>query len=116
MWWHALVHAIGADYGAPYGRWVPYDFLSGSGSDLGEITLIGAALAVWKRFTCYTWWCPRHAAYDFTDAGTGLTHRLCRHCHPQHPGHRLTRNHIARIHARNQGGGGDGPPAAPQAD
>jgi hypothetical protein len=69
---------------------------------VGDAALLGAAFALWKRWTCHTWWCPRHGHYDFTDAATGLTFRLCRCCHPAHHGKRLTRNHIAGIHKRNQ--------------
>lgn len=102
--WHLIQHWLAYMTGSLNTGGTPpnYNFWSGFGSDLGEITLIGAALTVYKRFTCHTWWCVRHGTYDFTDAGTGLTYRLCRRCHPEHSGRRLTRRHIARIHDRNR--------------
>lgn len=98
---HLIFHFFGLDSasGTAYLAW------SGVLSDAGEITLLGTALAVYKRFTCHTWWCVRHGAYDFTDEHTGLTYRLCRSCHPRHPGQRLTRKHIARIHEKNRSEG-----------
>jgi hypothetical protein len=94
------IHTGTDDEGGPF-----YGFFSGFGSDFGEYTLAASALAVWKRFSCHTWWCPRHGHYDFTDLAAGLTYKLCRHCHPAHPGHRLTRRRIHRIHHANRQGG-----------
>jgi len=47
--WHWLVHFIGADLGARYGHFVPGDFWSGFGSDLGEVTLAGTLVEGGRR-------------------------------------------------------------------
>jgi hypothetical protein len=101
-WWYPLQHWLAIHTGTENEPGVYYGFFSGFGSDLGEITLVGAALTVYKRYSCHTWWCPRPGQHDFTDAETGITYKLCKRCHPQHPGKRLTRRHIARIHAGNR--------------
>jgi len=41
------------------------------------------------------------AVHTGTDERTGLVWRLCRRCHPAHPGGHLTRGRIAFIHAKN---------------
>lgn len=102
--WHWLLGILGIQNSASKA----YNLWSGFA---GDVTGFGIFVAIYKRFTCHTWWCPRHGHYDFTDARTGVTFKLCRHCHPDHPGRRLTRRHIARIHARNREHSGrpDGP-------
>lgn len=56
-WLHWIFHVTGSDYGARYGRYVPYSFLSGSGSDFGEYTvagaLIGHGLAYYRKHRCH---------------------------------------------------------------
>lgn len=107
-WWHSwfpfqhwlAIHTGTDNEAGPY-----YGFLSGAGSDIGEITLVGGLLAVYKRHNCHTAWCWRFGRHDFTDEAAGITYRLCRRHHPQHHGRQLRLHHIARIHQRNQGGG-----------
>jgi hypothetical protein len=98
-WWYPLQHWLGLDSasGPFYLAW------SGFASDLGEVTLIGGLLAVYKRHNCHTRWCWRFGHHDFTDSETGIVWKLCRRCHPQHPGGHLTRHHLARVHDRNRG-------------
>lgn len=99
--WRWLVHTGGIDYGLPYGHWGWYSFWSGiAGSFLVGVTVWFFGWYI--HHTCHTWWCPRHAKYDFTDEATGITYRLCRHCHPAHTGERLTRRRIAHIHRHNK--------------
>lgn len=108
-WWHALQHWLAVHTGSSNTPGAPpnYNFWSGSGSDIGEVTILGGLLAIYKRHNCHTRWCWRFGRHDFTDDATGLTYRLCRHCHPEHPGRQLHRARIAVIHERNQQGGGD---------
>ncbi len=102
--WHLILHWLGLDSGSgpAYLAW------SGFGSDLGELTLVGGLLAVYRRHNCHTRWCWRVGHHDFTDTTAGLTYRLCARCHPEHPGRHLARARIARIHARNRGQGSGG--------
>lgn len=103
--WHWLVHATGCDYGAPYGRFVPYDFWSGlAGSFL--VAIVVWLISYYSHHTCHTWWCPRRGLYDFTDTTTGIIYKLCRICHPVHNGERLTRKRLVTIHLGNQRGPG----------
>lgn len=101
-WWNAVQHFFGLDSasGTAYLAW------SGALSDLGELTLIGGLVAVYRKHNCATRWCFRFGRHDFTDEASGLTHHLCRAHHPAHPGRPLTARHITLIHQRNRGGGG----------
>lgn len=107
--WHLIQHWLAYMTGSLNTSGAPpnYNFWSGFGSDLGEATLLGGLLAVYKRHNCHTAWCWRFGHHDFTDDATGLVHRLCRRHHPQHPGRQLRRVHIGVIHERNQRGGGN---------
>ncbi|HMG62694.1 MAG TPA: hypothetical protein VK599_07080 [Streptosporangiaceae bacterium] len=72
--WHWLVHFFGLDFGAAYGHLVPYDFWSGTGSDLAEASIPVALAAGWRKHNCHehrcwrlgrhlvdgTPWCDRH--------------------------------------------------------
>ena len=64
-----------------------YGFLSGAGSDLGEIALItgiwGNAILLWRKNTChYTWWCWRHPHHQVADTN----YFVCTHHSPKnHP-------------------------------
>lgn len=76
-------------------------FWGGCGSDLGEITILGGLIAIYKKHVCHTRWCWRFGHHDFTDNATGLVWKLCRKCHPLHPGHSLTKHRVAQIHEAN---------------
>jgi hypothetical protein len=92
--WHFIVHLMGVDFGAPYGRWVWYNFWSGIAGSF----LVGLSVWLIGRYTahtCHVWWCPRRGLFDYDDPVTGLRYKLCRHCHPVHSGKRLTRRNIA---------------------
>ena len=95
---HWLLHFFGLDSasGTAYLAW------SGVLSDLGEVTIVGGMLAIYRKHNCHRRWCWRFGHHDFMDEATGLTVKLCRKCHPAHPGRRFTKLHIARIHERNQ--------------
>lgn len=101
MSWHVIQHWLAVHTGSVDEPGVAPGnaFWGGIGSNL---SVMGAGFAVWKRLTCHTWWCPRHGHYDLTDAATGITYKLCRHCHPSHAGQRLTRQLISRIHAQSR--------------
>ena len=102
-WWLPLQHWLAIHTGTLNEPGPFYGFFSGFGSDMAEVTLIGGMAAVYRKHSCHRRWCLRFGHYDFTDEATGLTFRLCRRCHPMHPGKPLTRKHIARLHEHNHG-------------
>ena len=104
-WWHPFQHWLAVHTGSVNEPGVAPGnaFWGGAGSDLGEITLLGGMIALYRKHACHTGWCLRFGHHDFTDAATGVSYRLCRKHHPAHPGSRqLTRLHIARVHAENR--------------
>lgn len=80
--WQALIHALGIDYGAPYGKWVPYDFWSGFGSDISEfalaISLVGVLYALLRRHNCHVHGCWRIGRHKVD----GTEYVVCRRHHP----------------------------------
>ena len=72
-----------------------YQWHSGAGSDLGELTLIGTFVALWRHINCESPRCLRRGPYKTAD---GL-HHLCRKHHPDLPNRKLS---LAEIHARHQ--------------
>lgn len=91
--WHFLVHWTGSDYGAPYGRLIPYDFLSGF---FGGSVFLTAAWALVRRSNCEVHRCWRLGRH-LTAAG----HRVCRRHHPD--GH-LTAAGVREAHHLYLGG------------
>lgn len=57
-----------------------YNFLSGSGSDIGELAIVGGLIATYRRVNCHSKGCPRlsHHEYEMD----GVKYRLCRRHHP----------------------------------
>ena len=55
MIWHLFLHYTGSDNVS--GPW--YGFWSGFGSDLGEVTLLGAFIAAYRHKNCHTKGCWR---------------------------------------------------------
>jgi hypothetical protein len=100
-WWLPFQHWLAIHTGTDNEPGPYYGFWSGFGSDIGEVALVGAVFAVYKRHNCHRRWCWRFGHYDFTNEQTGLTYKLCRKCHPDHPGRRLSQRHIDRIHQQN---------------
>jgi hypothetical protein len=105
-WWHVFQHWLAYHTGSLNEPGVAPDgaFWGGIASDLGEVTLVGGLVAVYRKHNCHTRWCFRLGHHDLTDEASGVTYRLCRRHHPRHPGSRApARRHIARIDQRNQG-------------
>lgn len=57
-----------------------YQFWSGIGSDIGEITLIGALIAVWSKHNCHIHRCWRLSWHPSQKYGG---HIVCRHHHEE---------------------------------
>lgn len=71
-----------------------YNFWSGIISDLGEVTLIGGALAMLKHLNCDAPRCFRYGPHRTADGH----HKLCRKHHPDLPNHKLS---LREIHHRH---------------
>jgi hypothetical protein len=97
------VHVLGVDNGLRYGTWNWYNFLSGSGSDIGELAIAGAlatGVAAWyRKNNCHAPGCPRIGLHHLA----GGEFRVCgRHHHDQRVREgRLTLEHIHLAHARH---------------
>lgn len=87
-WYHIVQHWLAYMTGSENTSGAPpnYNFWSGFGSDLGEVTIVGAMLAVFKKHNCHTRWCLRIGRHEFTDPSTGVIYLLCRRHHPGHSG------------------------------
>jgi len=103
MFWHPLGQCAGTAH--EVARCRSYNFWSGIGSDLGELTLItGVAVAFWrtrKHLECHVE-APRPChRIGHPVAGTG--HRACRRHHPhaQEKGSGITAEDIARHHEQS---------------
>jgi hypothetical protein len=96
-----LYHPLGVCALAPHAQYVAcrsYNFWSGSGSDISEITLLGIAIAGWKHVNCAAPWCFRIGRHPTAD---GL-HKLCRRHHPDLPNRRLSLQEIHDRHRAHQ--------------
>lgn len=78
-----LEHVLGIDNGS--GAW--YLWWSGAGSDLGEITIVGALVTVYRRNNCEVQKCWRLGRHKVE--GTG--HMVCRRHNPEGP---VTAEHV----------------------
>lgn len=96
-WW--AVHTGTYIPGSPD---VYYNFWSGFGSDLGEVTLVSAVVAGlvagYRKIECHDPKCHRIGHHDYEM--NGATYKLCRVHHPavDHE-NRPTREHFAAHHA-----------------
>jgi hypothetical protein len=59
MFAHWLWHLLGFDYGLPYGHVIPYNVWSGFGSDVGQVTLLGALAGAYRKHNCHERRCWR---------------------------------------------------------
>lgn len=84
---HWLGHLLGLDNLS--GPW--YGFWSGFGSDLAEITLIGALLGLLRKNNCHVHGCWRIGRHPVE----GTTYTVCRKHHPDPP---LSAEHVAQRH------------------
>lgn len=58
-----------------------YNFFSGFGSDLGEVTLIGAVVVGYRHANCHIQKCFRLARHEYEM--DGVKYRLCHKHHPK---------------------------------
>jgi hypothetical protein len=95
-----VIHSASATALTWYWLWHPlegvgYQFWSGVASDVGEVTLLGACLAIYRKHNCGAPRCWRIGKHPTAD---GL-HHLCRKHHPDLPDRKLT---LAEIHAAHR--------------
>lgn len=88
-----LAHILGLDNGSGpiYLAW------SGAGADLGELAIVGSAIALYRRHTCHVdtpRFCWRPGVHSVGSTGF----RTCRRHHPTVPD-QITAEHIAQAHA-----------------
>ena len=96
--WLAVHMGIGTSPRAVF--W--YSWWSGAGSDLGELTLVGALLAAYRiKLNCSLTGCP----WPGTHTVQGYDGRTYRACHKHHPGvdhgRKITQEHINDVHAEH---------------
>ena len=90
------VHTGTVNEAGPY-----YGFWSGFGSDIGEVTIIGGMVAVYRKHTCHEPWCWRIGRHPVE----GTPFQACRRHHPALKNERPKRGHmtVAWHAARKQG-------------
>ena len=75
--WHWLQEVLGFNAGVPghTTRW--YNGVSGSGSDIGELVLIGSIITLYKHHNCAVPRCPRiaHKKYEVPETKQYVCHR-----------------------------------------
>ena len=77
-----------------------YNFWSGIGSDIGEITIVIAVFAWWKHRNCQVKGCWRIHLTNPTEAG----HYVCKRHHPAHEGNQLSADYVKAAHEAALGG------------
>jgi hypothetical protein len=93
LWWPTIqphwlaVHTGTVNEAGPY-----YGFFSGFGSDIGEVTILGGVITIYRGHNCHTKGCWRVGVHT-----TPTGYKLCKKCvakpkstltlHPIHPDH-----------------------------
>jgi hypothetical protein len=90
--WHWLLNFFGVNNEAGYG----YAFWSGIGSDFGEIALIGAIIAVYRKHNCHVKGCWRISRHPVD----GTPWVVCRKHHPTIGNEAPTADQVVADHAR----------------
>jgi hypothetical protein len=111
-WQHWLSHGTGS-YDTP-GVAHHYNFFSGSGSDLGYVTILGGLVTIiWHIYSAHNchdpegwlpWGCWRIGKYQ----AAGGQFKLCYKHHPDHMGKKPTRELIHCLHQEYKNGNNSG--------
>lgn len=83
MWWNDFWDSVGNSFGLLNGSSFGYLWWSGAGSDIGELTILGGAVALYKAHTCHVDGCWRISRHKHTQ--DGQEYALCRKHHPNIP-------------------------------
>lgn len=86
-----FLHVIGVEPRQPS---TAYNFFSGAGSDLGEITIIGLGIGAFRHVNCHQRGCWRLGRHPVA----GGLFKVCSHHHPDVPDDGPTAEHIAAAH------------------
>jgi hypothetical protein len=90
-----LLHVMGVEPRMPS---TTYNFWSGIGSDIGEVTIIGALILLYHHHECHIGTCHRLHWKSWTDPD-GHVHALCK---KHHPHKQPTEAELAALVAREQ--------------
>lgn len=105
---HYLVCGKGSA-AAPCPQQIYYNFWSGFGSDIAEITLvsavIGATVGGYRKINCHSKGCPWIGHYELevkhNDTDPGTKYKVCHRCHPHIDGQRFRRHELHALHHRH---------------
>ena len=96
--WFAVHMGIGTSPRAIF--W--YSWWSGAGSDLGELTLVGMLIGMYKvKLNCHEPGCPWPGSHTVT-SDDGAVVRLCHKHHPGVAGNKLTHADIVGVYAQHK--------------
>lgn len=93
-WLHWLMVHLSQETGTSNAASRAYDFWSGFGSDIGEITLVAGVAAYWRKHNCHQHRCWRLSRHPVGDG----TFVVCRRHHPDIQGKKTTAADIAAAH------------------
>jgi hypothetical protein len=87
---HWLIVHLSQELGISNSSSRAYDFWSGSGSDIGEIAIIGAVVGVFRKHNCHIKGCYRIGKHPLENS----PFILCKKHHPDVPNKGLTVDQI----------------------
>lgn len=91
FWLHPISHFFGFDnLSGPF-----YGFWSGAGSDIQEVTLLGAVLVLARHTNCHVHRCWRLGRHHVE----GTPYKTCRRHHPAIPD-KVTAEHVHAAHRK----------------
>ena len=96
--WHWLAHFFGVASGDSNSP--AYLFWSGAGSDLAYLSVLAAAIGVYRKHNCQMRRCWRIGRHEFTDPDGGVTRAVCWRHHPDVKHKQLTAGRISEIQKR----------------
>lgn len=92
MIWETIIHWLAIHTGTLNEPGGYYGFWSGFGSDIGEVALIGAVVAMYRKHNCHVKGCWRIAHFPIE----GTPFIVCRKHHPKID-KKLTAEHAAKL-------------------
>lgn len=91
-----MLHGLAVFFGLTNPSGHAYAFWSGIGSDIGELTIIGGLIAIYRKHNCHARGCWRVGRLQVE----GTPYVVCHRHHPTHEGNRKASvDTINRAHA-----------------